>query len=348
MPDPARERPSRNPDRALEEVLSQPTAEVIAAARDLAGDVLVLGGSGKMGPSLLRLLHRARGEAGTAGRVIGAARFSVPGVRQALERDGIRTVTCDLLDPAALAALPDAPHVVLMAGQKFGSTADPAATWATNVLLPGLVAQRFAAARLVAFSTGNVYPLTPVGGGGSAETDPVGPEGEYAQSALGRERVLTHLAGRNGTPMALLRINYAVEPRYGVLRDIANRVRRREPIALAMGHVNVIWQRDANAIAIRAFAYCAVPPIVLNVTGTDVVSVRDLATRFGRRFGSAPVFVGTERPTALLSHAARCRALFGPPPVGLDEMIDRVAAWIESGGRSLDKPTHYEEREGRF
>ncbi|MDH3496896.1 MAG: NAD-dependent epimerase/dehydratase family protein, partial [Gemmatimonadota bacterium] len=267
MPDPARERPSPDPDRALEEVLSRPTPEVIAAARDLAGDVLVLGCSGKMGPSLLRLLHRAVGDAGVASRVIGAARFSDPALRQALERDGIPTVSCDLLDPAALTALPDAPNVVLMAGQKFGSTTDPAATWATNTLLPGLVAQRFADARLVAFSTGNVYPLTPVGRGGSVETDPPGPIGEYAQSALGRERVLTHLARRNGTPMAILRLNYAVEPRYGVLRDIADRVRRREPLDLAMSHVNVIWQRDANAVAIRAFAHCAVPPVVLNVTG---------------------------------------------------------------------------------
>lgn len=339
---------SRDASRALEEVLSRPTAEVVAAAGDLVGEVLVLGCGGKMGPSLVRLLHRALRESGGAGRVVGVARFSQPGVRQALESDGIATIACDLLHAEALTSLPDAPNVLLMAGHKFGTTTDPAATWATNTLLPALVARRFAGARLVTLSTGNVYPLTPVTSGGPTEADPLGPVGEYAQSALGRERVLTYLARRHATPMAILRLNYAVEPRYGVLRDIADRVRRGDAIDLTMGHVNVIWQRDANAIAIRAFAHCAVPPFVLNVTGPEVLAVRDLATRLGRRFGITPVFTGSEQPTALLSNAARCHALFGPPPTPVDEMIERVAAWIERGGRSLGRPTHYEEREGRF
>ncbi len=233
-----------------------------------------------------------------------------------------------------------------MVGQKFGTTGDAAGTWATNVLAAGFAAERFAASRIVAFSTGNVYPLTPVGSGGPVESDPLGPVGEYAQSALGRERVLESCSRRHGTRMAILRLNYAVEPRYGVLRDIADRVRAAQPVDLAMGRVNVIWQRDANAVALRSFPHCATPPFVLNVTGA-AVSVRDLAERFGARFGIAPRFAGSERDTALLSNASRCRVLFGEG-LPLDAMVEQVAAWVEAGGRALGKPTRFEEREGRF
>ena len=334
-------------ERALEEALSRPAAADIAAAADLRGDLIILGAGGKMGPTLARLARRAADEAGVRRRVVGVARFSNPAARRALEAAGVETLACDLLEPAAVAGLPDVPNVVYMAGQKFGTTGDEPGTWATNVLAAAIAAQRYRGSRIVAFSTGNVYPLTPVSGAGPRETDPIGPVGEYAQSALGRERVLAHLARAHGTPMAILRLNYAIEPRYGVLRDIAERVRRGEPVDLAMGQVNVIWQRDANAIALRCLAHCAAPPFVLNVTG-PAAQVRTIAARFGARFGVTPVFRGSEGATALLSDASRARELFGPPAMPLEAMVAAVADWMEGGGASLGKPTHFEEREGRF
>ena len=335
-------------EAALEELLSRPTPAVVAALRSLTDDLLILGAGGKMGPSLARLARRARAEAGSARRVIAVARFSQPGLEAALQRDGIETRRVDLFDRGELAKLPQAGSVIYLAGQKFGTTGDQPGTWAVNAYLPGSVADRFAGARIVALSTGNVYPFAPLESEGPTESDPVGPVGEYAQSALARERVLEFFSRRNDTPMAILRLNYAIEPRYGVLRDIADRVWRGEPVELAMGKVNVIWQRDANAVALQALAQCAVPPLVLNVTGRPAQSVRWLAEEFGRRWGKAPVFSGTESATALLSDAGRMEALFGLPEVGIEEMIDRVAAWVGQGGRSLGKPTHFEEREGRF
>lgn len=335
-------------ETALEELLSRPTPAVTAAMGALEGDLVVLGAGGKMGPSLCRLAARAFREAGTPRRVLAVARWSDARARQALERDGVECLTADLLDSAQVAALPGAPNVVFMVGQKFGTTGEEPRTWAINAWLPGLLAERYARSRLVAFSTGNVYPLTPVRGDGPAEDHPPGPIGEYAQSTLARERVLEFCSRRHRTPMAILRLNYAVEPRYGVLRDIADRVREGRPVDLSMGAVNVIWQRDANAIALRALDRCRVPPYLLNVTGKPARAVRDLAERFGRRFGTAPRFTGAEGETALLSDAGRMYAELGAPEVDLATMIEHVAAWIEGGGRSLGKPTHFEMREGRF
>lgn len=309
---------------------------------------MLLGAGGKMGPSLARLARRASDEAGNRRRVIAVARFSDAGLKAALEADGVETIACDLFDRAQLAALPDVPNLVYMAGQKFGTTGDEARTWAVNAVLPGLVAERFPRARIVVFSTGNVYPLWPTDSEGPTETDPVGPVGDYAESALARERVLEFYSRRNRTPMALLRLNYAIEPRYGVLRDIADRVRGGLPVCLTMGRVNLIWQRDANAIALRSLAHCASPPLVLNVTGRHSHLVRSLAMEFGRRWGKEPEFEGREDDSALLSNAARCEAIFGAPETGISEMIDRVAEWVEQGGRSLHKPTHFESRDGKF
>ena len=332
---------------ALEAELSEPTPETIAAMKDPGGDLVVLGVGGKMGPSLARLAVRSLAAAGRDARVIGVGRFSKPGLRDQLERDGIATIVRDLLDRDAVRSLPDAPNVVLMAGRKFGTTGDAARTWATNVLVPTLVAERFRDSRIVSFSTGNVYPLWPTASEGPTETDPVEPIGEYAQSALARERILEFHAARHDTSMTILRLNYAVEPRYGVLRDLADRVHSGAPIDLGMGWVNLIWQRDANAIALRALHRCANPPLVLNLTGPKL-SVRRLAERLGERWGMAPRFAGTEAASALLSNPRRCVTIFGPPPVDIEGMIDRVASWEEAGGRSLNQPTHFEEREGRF
>ncbi len=337
------------PDEAeLEELLSRPDPAVAEAMGTLAGDIVLLGAGGKMGPSLARLARRASDQAGIRRRVIAVARFSEPAVQSGLEADGVETIRCDLFDGPQVAALPDVPNVIYLAGQKFGTTGDEARTWAVNAVLPGIAAARFPGARIVAFSTGNVYPLWPADSDGPTETDPVAPVGEYAQSALARERVLEFYSRRNGTVMALLRLNYAIEPRYGVLRDIADRVWAGAAVSLAMGRVNLIWQRDANAIALRALARCAAPPLVLNVTGRPSYPVRSLAMEFGRRWGREPVFEGQPGPSALLSNAARSEALFGAPETGLGAMIDRVAEWVEAGGRSLGKPTHFETRDGKF
>jgi nucleoside-diphosphate-sugar epimerase len=337
-----------SPDEAaLERELSEPTPETVAAAARWTGDLVVLGAGGKMGPNLARLAARSLREAGRAARVIAVSRFSTAGLRRELEADGVETIACDLMERSAVAALPDAAGVLFMAGQKFGTAADPAATWAANAYLPTLSAERYRGSRIVAFSTGNVYPLWPTSSEGPGEDDPVGPVGEYAQSALARERLLEFFSGRWGTPMTILRLNYAVEPRYGVLRDLADRIRAREPIDLAMGWVNLIWQRDACAVAFRALATCAVPPLVLNLTGPKA-AVRWIAQRLAARWGVEPVLRGEEAATALLSNSARATALFGAPPTSVTEMIDRVAGWVDAGGRSLGKPTHFEERGGRF
>jgi nucleoside-diphosphate-sugar epimerase len=301
-----------------------------------------------MGPSLVRFAYRATEAAGIERRIIAVSRFRSAAALDAVAATGVETIRCDLLDPGALAGLPDAPNVMLMAGQKFGTTEDQATTWALNALLPAMVATRFARSKLVVFSTGNVYPLTPVTGTGSTESDPVGPIGEYAQSVLARERLVTFLSRERHIPTIILRLNYAVELRYGVLRDLADRLRRREPIDLTMGYVNVIWQRDATAVALQSFAHCAVPPTVLNVTGPEKLSVRDLVVRLAERLGLEPKFSGEEASTALLSDASRCRALFGPPTKDLDTLLDWVADWVRRGGSSLGRPTHFEEREGRF
>ena len=332
----------------LEEQLSTPTPALVEALGSIAGDIIVLGASGKMGPTLARMALRAGKEAGIPRRVWAVARFGNADTMDRLSAWGVRTIAVDLLEPEALGSLPEAPNVILMAGQKFGTAQDPAATRATNVVLPERVVRRYATSRVVAFSTGNVYPLTPADGGGSTEDDPVGPIGEYARTAVERERVLIRLAIDQQTPMAILRLNYAIEPRYGVFRDIADRVYRNEPIDLTMGHVNVIWQRDANEIALRMLAHCAVPPLTLNVTGVETVSVREVAESFGRLFDVEPVFEGREADTALLSNAGRCRALLGTPPVSLEEMVARVGNWVREGGASLGKPTGFQEREGRF
>ena len=334
-------------ESSLEAELSEPTPDTVALLSRLDGDLVILGAGGKMGPSLARLARRSAEWAGRNLAITAVARFSTPGLRESLERDGIHTHSADLLDRSQVAALPDAKLVIFMVGQKFGTSMDPARTWAVNTLTPALAAERYRTARIVAFSTGNVYPLWPADGSGPTETDPVEPVGEYAQSALARERILEYCCEQFGTRMAILRLNYAVEARYGVLRDLADKVLSGEPIDLATGYVNLIWQRDANAAALRALEHCAAPPLVLNLTGPKA-SVRAIAEAFGRRWGRAPVFGGRESATALLSNPARADRLFGAPAVGLDTMIERVATWVEQGGRSLGKPTHFQERAGRF
>ena len=335
-------------EQQLEDLLSEPSQADARAMAEMEGDLVILGVAGKMGPSLAKRARRACDRAKSPKRIIGVARFSDPRVQQGLQAAGVETVSADLLAPGALRTLPDAPNVLYMAARKFGSTGAEHLTWAMNTLLPALVADRYAASRIVAFSTGNVYPLLPVAQGGASEATPAGPVGEYAQSALGRERIFEYFSQRNHTPVMFLRLNYAIDLRYGVLLDIGQKVFERRPIDVSMGHVNVIWQGDANSIALRSFALCQSPPAVLNVTGPETVPVRWIACRFGERFGVEPAVTGVESETALLSNATRCHRLFGYPTVTVEEMIEWVAEWIGMGGATLCKPTHFETRDGRF
>lgn len=328
----------------LEEDLSRPTPAVADTLRQMKGDIIVLGASGKMGPTLARMARRAEPK----GEVIAVARFSNAQARSSLEAAGVKTIAADLLDPGTVRRLPDAAAVVFMPGAKFGTSGSEAATWATNAFLPGLVADRYRGVPTVVFSTGNVYPLVPVASGGATEETPPAPIGEYAQSCLARERVFEFHARRHGTPVTIYRLNYAVEFRYGVLQDLATKVYAGDPIDLRMGHFNCIWQGDANAIAIRCLSAAETPPSVFNVTGPETLSVREVATRLGALFGRAPVFEGREELTALLSNASKAVARFGPLTVQVETMVERVAHWVKIGGPTLGKPTHFETRDGKF
>ena len=333
---------------ALESFLACPSPEVVDAVGQLDGDIMVLGAGGKMGPTLTLLAQRAIGESGVRKRVIGVSRFSDPQVETRLRQAGVETVRCDLMAPDALASLPDVANIVYMVGFKFGATGQEPLAWAVNAFLPGLVAQRYRRSRMVVFSSGNVYPFTAVMCGDCTEATPPAPIGEYAQSVLGRERVFAHYAQQFDTPLVLLRLNYAVEMRYGVLLDIARRVWTGDPIDVRMGHVNVVWQGDANAYALRSLELAVCPPRLLNVTGPETLSVRSLAQQFGDLLGRTPVIEGTEQPAALLSNAQSAYKLMGYPRVPLGKVIEWVAAWIVSGGHTYDKPTKFQVRSGRF
>ena len=332
----------------LEDLLSTPTAGVIEAVKRTSGDFIVLGVGGKMGPTLARMLRRAVDAAGTKQRVIGVSRFSTGELPAQLQAHGVETISCDLLDAEALDRLPEVPNVVYMAGMKFGTTGQQARTWAMNAFLPGMVARKFRRSRIVAFSTGNVYPLVPVHSGGATESDDPAPLGEYAQSCLGRERIFEHFSRQWQIPMALIRLNYAVEMRYGVLIDMAQRIARGEPSDLSMGCVNVIWQGDANAVSIQAFDHVSSPPMVLNLTGPETLSVRWICEQLGKRMGKTPSFVGNESASAYLNNAALCQQLFGYPHVSVRQLIDWTAEWVNRGGTTHGKPTHFETRDGKY
>ena len=332
----------------LETRLATPNGALIDDLARIEGDILVLGAGGKMGPSLVKLACNAIARGGGERKVIAVSRFSNPAIREDLERAGATTIAADLLEADALEALPDAPNVIYMVGTKFGTSGREHLTWAQNAYVPGLVGTRYAGSRIVAFSTGNVYPLVPVRSGGSRESDPTGPVGEYAQSCLGRERLFEHVSLTHGTPVLQFRLNYAVELRYGTLVDVAEAVHAGRPVDLSMGHLNVIWQGDANAWALRSLALCSSPPTILNVTGPETASVRWIAEELGRLMEREPVLVGEERETALLSNAARAHRLFGYPTVPLGRMLEWIAAWTLAGGETHGKPTHFGERTGAF
>ena len=330
---------------ALENFMTSPDPALVRELATLDGDILVLGVAGKMGPTLARLAKNAAPQK----RVVGVARFSEPGLRASLAAFGIETVACDLLDESQVEKLPRLANVVFMAGRKFGSSGNIPMTWAMNVHVPAVVARIFRASRIVAFSTGCVYPFVPVASGGATEAvPPLPPPGDYATSCVGRERMFEHFSACHATPGRLVRLNYAIDMRYGVLHDIARKVLSDEVIDLAMGHVNVIWQGDANAIALRCLAHCTVPTSPINVTGPETLSVRWLAEEFAARLGRKARFSNAEAPTGWINNAAKMVAEFGAPRVTLPVMIDWTTDWLRRGGRTLDKPTHYDVRDGQY
>ncbi len=330
------------------DALLQPSDALVADMALLEGDILLLGVGGKIGPSLAKLAKQAVDKSGIPRRIIGASRLSEPGLREELESYGVETIKVDLLDDAALQALPDVKNVLYLAGTKFGTTGKEAFTWAMNAYLPGRVAEKYKNSNIVVYSTGNVYPFTPVYSGGADESTTPAPIGEYGQSCLGRERIFQHFSSVHNTPILIYRLNYANDLRYGVLLEIAKSVLAEKPIDLRMGHVNVIWQGDANEIALRSFLHCSVPGKLLNVTGPETAPVRWIAEEFGKLLGKKPQFVQEEQPSALLSNAAESVRLFGYPRVGLLQMIGLTAAWLQAGGATIQKPTHFQERAGKF
>jgi nucleoside-diphosphate-sugar epimerase len=332
----------------LEDLLSEPSDGAIRAMGAIHGDVLVLGAGGKMGPTLARMARRASEIAGVKRRVIGVSRFPSSLLEQQLHAWGVETMRCDLLNPRSLAELPDAANVIFMVGMKFGSTGQESLTWAINTFLPALVGDRYRHSRIAAFSTGNVYGLAPIASGGSRENGTLNPVGEYAMSCVGRERIFEHFSRTNGTKISILRLNYAVELRYGVLLDIALRVNAGQPVALSMGYLNAIWQGDASAMSLQSLGCAATPPNIINIAGPELLSVRWVAREFGKKLQKPVQFEGQESGDALLSNAQKAYQLLGRPRVSVPQLMDWIAAWISKGGATFAKPTHFEERAGRF
>ena len=332
----------------LEDKLAEPSEALTEDVAKLDGDIMILGVGGKVGPGLARLARNAIKQAGVDKRVIGVARFSDEGLANELQDAGIETIAADLTDEHELQGLPEVENIIYMIGYKFGTTGNEHFAWAMNSYLPGRVAEKFKDSRIVAFSTLLVYPLTPVKLGGATEEQPTGPIGEYAQSCVGRERVFEHFSRRYDIPVVLFRLGYAIETRYGILLEIAESVKNREPIDLRMGHASVIWQGDASEIALRSLTICESPPKVLNVAGPETVSVRWVAEEFGELLGVEPAFAHEELDTSYVINASESHKLFGYPKVTLGRMIEWVAQWVEAEGTSLGKPTRFQEREGEF
>jgi hypothetical protein len=337
----------QNIESAYQKLL-QPSGDLIADISRLDGDIVLLGVGGKMGPSMALLARQACDVAGIKKRIIGVARFTERGLEQKLNNQAIETISADLLNDEQLTALPDVRNVLYLAGTKFGTQGNESYTWAMNTYLPGRVANKYKNSNIVVFSTGNVYPFVPVSDGGAVEALPPEPIGEYGQSCLGRERVFQYFSNKNNTPILIYRLNYANDVTYGVLVELAKAVMNHKPIDLRMGYVNVIWQGDANEIAIRALHHCSAPSKILNVTGPGVLSVRWIAEEFGKLFNLTPLFTGKEQATALLNNAAESFKLYGPPKVSLQQMMELIARWLKEGGKTIYKETHFQERTGKF
>jgi len=332
----------------LEAKLAEPSEKLIHDLASVEGDILILGIGGKMGPSLGRLAVNTIRKGGLQKRVIGVSRFSDLQVKRELEESGMETISCDLLDDGELQRLPDAKNVIYMAGHKFGTTGKEHFTWAMNAYLPGRVADKYKDSRIVVFSSGNVYPFSAIKSGGASESVAPAPIGEYAQSCLGRERVFEYFSRLNDTPMVIFRLGYAIDMRYGVLLELAKSVNEGKPIDVTMGHANVIWQGDANERALRCLAKCSSPPSIVNVTGPETMSIRWAAEQFARMMGKEAVFAGTEADAVLLNNATLSQQWFGYPRVSLLELMEWTADWVLAGGHTWNKPTHFQERQGKY
>lgn len=335
-------------DDQLTEQLITPSEADIDFARRLRGDTMVLGAGGKMGPSLAQRLKRAIAQAGGSQRVLAVSRFGASSARAELEAHGVETIAADLLDSTVVQTLPKVDNVIYLAGRKFGSASDPELTWAMNALVPAWVAEHYRASRMVAFSTGNVYPFVSAAAGGSVETDTPAPRGEYAQSCLARERVFQYYSKKFGTPCLIYRLNYATDLRYGVLVDIARRVWEDQPVDVSVPAVNVLWQGDANSYALRSLDLCESPARILNVTGPETVSVVRAAEFFAERFGRQLRLKGEPGPLALLNNAGACYAALGYPSMSAAELLQAVADWVEAGGTNLNKATKFQVTDGQF
>lgn len=332
----------------LEQELLTPSDALVSDMSKIEGDIIILGVGGKMGPGMAKLARKAVISAGVNKRIIGISRFSEEGTREELESEGIETISADLLNEKQLAQLPDAANILYLAGTKFGTTGKEPFTWAMNSYLPGRIAEKYKNSRIVAFSTGNIYPFTPVSSGGLSEDHLPAPVGEYGQSCLGRERIFQYFSEKYQIPTLIYRLNYAIDLRYGVMLEIAKSVLADEPIDLTTGNVNVIWQGDANEIAIRSLLHCDVPANILNVTGPETLSVKWLAAQFGLLLNKDPKFVNDTQPLALLNNASKAHRLFGYPRVTVRQMIEMTVAWLQGGGKTINKPTHFQERKGQF
>ena len=332
----------------LDELLTRPRRELIEFMPFLNNPLVILGAGGKMGPTLCVLCRRAAEEAGIDLEVIAVSRFSKRGVQSWLEERGVRTHACDLLHRESLDALPDAGNIIYLVGFKFGTTENPSMAWAMNTLVPAYVAERYRHSRIAALSSGNVYPMVPVDSRGATETAILTPVGEYANACIGRERILDYHARTNSTPVVLIRLSYAVDLRYGVLLDIAQKVFTGKPVDVTTGHLNCIWQGDANEFILRSLPLANSPATVFNLTGPSELSVAGLAMQFGDIMGRTPRIVGTESDTALLSNPSRAFAILGKPPTSVDTMVRWVADWVMQGGSTLNLPTHFEVRDGSY
>jgi nucleoside-diphosphate-sugar epimerase len=328
----------------LEDILSEPTEATKKVVAGLTGEIVVLGAGGKMGPTLAMMLRKASADK----KIYAVSRFSDKTVKNRIEKAHIQTIEADLLDESDYHKLPEVENVFYLAGMKFGSTGNQPLTWAMNSYMPALVARHYKDSRIVAYSTGNVYPLAETTGRGATEQTVPEPIGEYAQSCLGRERMFEYFSQLYGTPVTLIRLNYANEPRYGIIVDLTSKILNNEPIDLTMGAVNLIWQRDANDYIIQAITLAKSPPAVLNVTGPETIPVRRLAEQIGNALGKKPKFVSQEAASALLSDASYCHNTFGPPQTKLEQMVSITAEWVAAGKKTLNKPTKYEIRNGKF
>lgn len=335
-------------DEKLRHLLTTPSEVDIEFARTLRGDTVVLGAGGKMGPTLAQRLSLALKTAGSPQRVIAVSRFESADARRELDESGIETLSADLLEADKVQSLPRVENVLYLAGRKFGSAADPELTWAMNALVPAWVAQHYRESRIVAFSTGNVYPFVAPDQCGSVETDATAPLGEYAQSCLGRERVFQYYSKKFGTPCLIFRLNYAIDLRYGVLVDIARQVYDRKPVDISVPAVNVLWQGDANSYALRSLDLCESPARLLNVTGPETLSVYRTAQYFAEWFGLPLETRGEPGRVALLNNAGVCHAALGYPSMTANELMEAVAGWVESGGASLNKATKFQVTDGKF